>query len=125
MPKPPAVRSRFLSQTDELNYVGDMVRYHFAQSSSNGKLAVYLYRLRRLLNEFGVDDGSINLQEHWILFYEAADDLRGAIVHREKLITLVHRLQEMGGFIGPFDEKYLADAIEILENHRARLAQAD
>jgi hypothetical protein len=111
----PPLRTNFLGRADELNYLSDLVRCLARETDDDiNERSLTLARFEELLGESGVDDGSIILQDHWALFYEAQGDLGNAAQARAREIELIDNLFSIGGPVGPITSEYLRAAIKSL-----------
>src|SRR4051812_34582531 len=98
MAKQPKRRRKFLNGGDELNYLSDKICSHLQNRRRFPKrLEAILHRFHDILDESGLDDGSIMLQDHWALLHEAEGRMVEAIVHREREIELIEHLFSIGG----------------------------
>ena len=122
----------FDNDVDERNQLADLVTYFQAAGKARpGERARTLRRFRHLLAKEGLDNGSIVLQEHWGLLYEAEGDHASAARHRDREARLIRRAFALGGVIGFIDHHYLAAVLSRLcddyeragDKERARLAR--
>ncbi len=105
----------FLGDRDELNELNRRLSYFYVEKLIELTESIRaLERFEFLLNQIGTDDGSINLQEHWVLYHQITGNIDSEILHRENEIRLVQRLLSIGEPIGPFNETYLNRLIEIV-----------
>jgi hypothetical protein len=124
MTKRPTPRSEFLGPPDELNYLSDMVTY-FSSIGQIGspEATALLARFAGLLEQSGLDDRSIVLQEHWALLHEVRGDMAQAIRHRERQIELIERLFAIGGPVGSVNYTFLRATMQKLVDNCRRHGQ--
>lgn len=122
--KRPGKRHKFNNIKDELNYLSDIVRYHHAMGDRN-RANRCLPRMKELLAVAGADDGSIILQDHWAVFHEASGNLSEAISCREREISLIRCLFQIGGPVPPIDHEFLRDVTGILARDYALAGETE
>lgn len=69
-----------------------------------------LLRFQELLTKRGEDDGSIQLQEHWTLYYSLIGNIGLQKHHLQRAIELIRMLLELGGPVADIDHEYLEKA---------------
>lgn len=122
----PTKPRRFLGPRDELNYLNDVLVYYASLSQvGTAKARKHLRRFAVLLNERGLDDGSIMLQDHWALYHELAGNYPQAIRHRKREIALIRRLFEIGGPIADVNEVFLSAKMDRLAEDYEQTGQLD
>jgi hypothetical protein len=109
--KKPRKRSRFKSDAAELNYLNEMISYYVPDKTRSDEFRTLCGRFRTLLEKQGRDNGSIALQEHWILLYRMLGDTNKAIWHQEREIVLLERLLEIGSPISEINNAYLHERL--------------
>jgi hypothetical protein len=93
--KPPLDRHEFANEWDEIGYLYDKLLYWLYQRADAGKARPYAERLERLLAKADPDHDAIFGEECWSLVNEATGNLRKAIQHRKKAISLIRKLHRM------------------------------
>ena len=115
MKKPPKFRDIFLNEYDELNYLNDMICFYKKHNIETSiKLKLALKRFSQILSKVGLDDGSIMLQDHWVLLHESEGRFMQAIEHREREVERIEQLFSIGGPVGPINIKFFINALEAL-----------
>jgi tetratricopeptide (TPR) repeat protein len=90
--KPPTDRRKFAGEWDEIDYLYDKLLYWLYQREDTNKARPFAERLEQLLPKASPDHQAIFGEECWSLAYEARQDLKKAIEHRENEIRLIRRL---------------------------------
>jgi len=62
----------------------------------------------------GSDNHSLQLQEHWVFYYELVGDISNAINHQLRAVFYVRELLANGGAVGQVDYQYLVSSLEHL-----------
>lgn len=119
----PKRRQSFRGPGDKLNHLRDVIEYAVA-SGTDRSVKRYLRLFGEALHESGTDDGSIMLQDHWAWWLELRHDYAQAAKHRRREIRLVRRLFELGGPIGPINEKFLKSIERSLARDEKLIAAA-
>lgn len=116
--KRPRRRRHFLSDGDERNYLSDVIHYHLShQSIDSPDGADSLHRLKESLEQAGDDDGSVMLQDHWALLYEARGEFGKAAERRLRELQLIDRAIEIG-LRDVFAEESAEAALRLAEDRR-------
>jgi hypothetical protein len=119
--KRPPFRRDFLGNGDELNYLSDVLTYLGSIDETGTEEAIRLLgRFADLLNQRGLDDGSIMLQDHWALLHELRGNVAQAIVHRQREIALIERSFTLGGPVGDVNHAFLRAKMEMLAHDYCR-----
>lgn len=109
---------------DELNYLSSWIQFGVAHPWQTDGVPEDLFaRFFHLLTEIGADDGSIQLHEHWALFFETIGAVPQAIEHREKEVEKIRYLFSIGGPVGSVNNDFLREVLVILQKdyHKAGL----
>lgn len=112
---PPRTRRKFSSDFDELSYLAQKLQYWIYERGKPSVARRFCKRFESILKRYRSEwNESIALQQHLALLYDAKDNLRREIVHQEQLVALLKRLWNLGGRVGPYDEKWLYMEMVIL-----------
>ncbi len=100
----PAVAINF--EMMDLNDLADRLQSRPKKKSYKRDLS----RFQELLTKRGEDDGSIQLQEHWTLYYSLIGNIGLQKHHLQRAIELIMMLLELGGPVADIDHEYLEKA---------------
>jgi tetratricopeptide (TPR) repeat protein len=105
--KPPPDRRKFAGDREEMEYLYHKLLYWLYEREDTPRARVYADRLENLLRKIDAKQQSIFGQECRSLIYETKGDLPNAILHRQKEIRYIRRLQEIS--VGTPTEKIALD----------------
>jgi hypothetical protein len=88
----PATRRAFGHEWDEIVYLGTKLEYWLHHEGSRRNSRCYVERLRALLARHDAKQEAIKGQEYRALIHEFTGDIRSAIRHRLKELTLIEKL---------------------------------
>lgn len=114
MSQAPPTRRTFSSPADERDYLSEKISYWWHERGRRSEALRFCSRLEKLLGIVAAEDESIVVAEYRSLLHEVRRDLQQAIRFRKREVTLLQRLLEIGGPVGPVDYQYLADTLVLL-----------
>lgn len=124
--RPPTKQCMMLVRMRELNLLSDVIRHLARRHDLRSKFGRRcLFDFEAHLEDAGLDNGSIVLQEDWALLHDVRGNVRAAVRHRERLIELVEHLFEIGGPHPPIDHRYLLNAMRTLRRQYNSLGQTE
>ena len=112
--KSPENRRRFENYWDEILYLYYKVLYWFYPVRSRARALRFSRRLERLLRLHKVESYVAKGQECWSLIYEVRGDLRNAIKHRRREISLIKRVRVLAPRVCGYEVADLCDRLELL-----------